>query len=228
MAKRFVSSKNQVALQNLSSKRKRALVDEDAYGDGQWNKKQRPVPENNNDDDDENENDDASLNSDMELSSADGENEEGIEEIDDEPEQGTVLWSEDQEEYPQCAVYHEDVEQHQSRITDLVVNVTEQLSEICHKDGDMAKFHTEAMVIQKFPELKKIVIALMGEAGSGMTCMQNDFEHADCTTGKSSLINSILDIPHIAKEVSVSCVPLEICMLIELLRATMAAHALAP
>ncbi|KAK6001507.1 hypothetical protein QM012_002838 [Aureobasidium pullulans] len=197
MAKIPVSSKNQMVLHNLSSKRKRALVNEDAEGYGQANKKHCSVPqitdhcgddEDGDDDDgdeqDDDDDDDASLNSDVEFSSADSDNEEGIEEIDDEPAQDTILWSEDQEEYPSCAVYHEDVKPYQNRITDLAVNVTEQLSEICCRGGDMAKFHAEAITIQRFPELKKIVIALMGEAGSG----------------KSSLINSILDTPHIAKE----------------------------
>ncbi|KAG9638433.1 hypothetical protein KCU95_g8610, partial [Aureobasidium melanogenum] len=180
MATRSESLDNQGVLQDLSGNRKRALGDEVAEGEVQSNKKRHTVPENTNIRDD----DDISLDSDMERLFTETDDEEDTEVVDDEPEQGPVLWSEDQEGYPPCAIYHEDVKQHQARIVEFAFNIANQLSRISHKVGDMAKLYAEAIACQRFPEPKKIVIALVGDAGSG----------------KRSLINSLLDIPHVSQE----------------------------
>ncbi|KAG9698657.1 hypothetical protein KCU95_g2420, partial [Aureobasidium melanogenum] len=164
-------------LLNLSGSRKRTLADEDTDAENQANKRQNTTP-------DIREDDDVSLGSDMESLFDETAGTEDTEMVDKEPEQGPVLWSADQEEYPPCAIYHEDVKNHQARTTELAVNVGDHLAKISDNGSDVAKLHAEAVAIQKFPEPKKVVIALMGDAGSG----------------KSSLINSILDIPHIAKE----------------------------
>lgn len=121
--------------------------------------------------------------------------------IDQEPEQGPIFWSEDQEEFPANAIYHEDVKQHQARISEFAVSLADHLSRIRDKGGDMTRLYAEAVSNQAFPEPKKPVITLMGDAGSGMSCVQNCCNYADRTSGKSSLINSILDIPQVAKEV---------------------------
>lgn len=197
MATRSESPDNQGVLQDLSGNRKRALGDEVAEGEVQSNKKRHTVPENTNIRDD----DDISLDSDMERLFTETDDEEDTEVVDDEPEQGPVLWSEDQEGYPPCAIYHEDVKQHQARIVEFAFNIANQLSRISHKVGDMAKLYAEAIACQRFPEPKKIVIALVGDAGSGMVSMQIDCDCADCVPGKSSLINSLLDIPHVSQEV---------------------------
>lgn len=97
--------------------------------------------------------------------------EEDSKTIDEEPEQGPVLWSEDQEEFPPNAIYHEDVKQHQGRITEFAVNLAEHLSKIRDKGGDMTRLHAEAVSNQTFPEPKKPVVTLMGDAGSGMSCV---------------------------------------------------------
>ena len=147
--------------------------------------------------------DDISLDSDMEALFNEADDDDDAEEVDHEPEQGPVLWSEDQEEYPACAIYHADVKRHQSRITELAVNITDHLSKVRQEGDDLDRLHAEAVACQKFPELKKIVIALVGDAGSGMSPVQESCDYADCTSGKSSLINSILDTPHVCQEVCI-------------------------
>jgi hypothetical protein len=181
----------------LSGSRKRALVTEDA-ADGAHRSKKRNVQQESTD----YEYDNTSLDSDIEAFFSDADDDEDAEEADNEPEQGEILWSEDQEEYPPCAIYHADVKKHQAHITEIAAKVTDQLSKICHKGNDIAKLHAEANVCQRFPELKKMVVALVGDAGSGVTSVQDDCGCADCTPGKSSLINSILDIPYVSQEVS--------------------------
>ncbi|KAG9518018.1 hypothetical protein KCU93_g8524, partial [Aureobasidium melanogenum] len=177
MASRSVLPENPEPLLGLSGSRKRTLVDEDTNAEDQANKRQHTTPDIRDDDD-------ISLDSDVESLFNETDDTEDTEMVDKEPEQGPVLWSADQEEYPPCAIYHEDVKKHQARITELAVNVGVHSAKISSNGSDMAKLHAEAIAIQKFPEPKKVIIALMGDAGSG----------------KSSLINSILDIPHIAKE----------------------------
>jgi hypothetical protein len=127
--------------------------------------------------------------------------EEDSKTIDGEPEQGPILWSEDKEDFPPCAIYHEDVKQHQARITKFAANLADHLSKIRDKGGDMIRLHAEAVSNLTFPEPKKPVITLMGESGAGTSYIQDVWNHADHTPGKSSLINSILDTPHVAKEV---------------------------
>ncbi|KAG9835549.1 hypothetical protein KCU98_g13856, partial [Aureobasidium melanogenum] len=177
MTSRSVLPENPEPLLGLSDGRKRTLVDEDTDAEDQANKRQHITPDIRDDDD-------ISLDSDVESLFVETDDTEDTEMVDKEPEQGPVLWSADQEEYPPCAIYHEDVKKHQARIAVLAANVGVHSAKISSKGSDMAKLHAEAIAIQEFPEPKKIIIALMGDAGSG----------------KSSLINSILDIPHIAKE----------------------------
>lgn len=196
MASRFVSPGVPEDLLDLSGKRKRALVDESGEAESHANKRLHTAPNICVDDDD------LSLNPDLEALITEADEEEDIEMADKEPEQDAVLWSEDQEEYPPCAIYHGDVKQHQALIAKFAASVGVHLSRISSKGNDMAKLHAEAVAIQEFPEPKKIIIALMGDAGSGMAYIQGYCNCADDLAGKSSLINSILDIPHIAKEVS--------------------------
>ncbi|CAD0093894.1 unnamed protein product [Aureobasidium vineae] len=184
-------------MQNLSNNQKRPLEDEGLEGETQEHKRRHTVPENTNIRDD----DGISVGSDIERLFVETDDEEDTEVGDDEPEQGPVLWSEDQEEYPPCAIYHADVKQYQARITGFADNIVDQLSKVCHRGGDMGKLRAEAVACQRFPESKKIVIALMGDAGSGMLFIPNDSDCADRTPGKSSLINSILDTPHVSQEV---------------------------
>jgi hypothetical protein len=194
MASRSVLPENPEPLLGLSGSRKRTLVDEDTNAEDQANKRQHTTPDIRDDDD-------ISLDSDVESLFNETDDTEDTEMVDKEPEQGPVLWSADQEEYPPCAIYHEDVKKHQARISELAVNVGVHSAKISNNGSDMAKLHAEAIAIQKFPEPKKVIIALMGDAGSGTTDNQRYCNRADDVTGKSSLINSILDIPHIAKEV---------------------------
>lgn len=147
-------------LLNFSGDRKRPLVEEDDDDETHQNKKQYTDR-------------DDTLDSDFEALFSESDENEDAEEVDDEPEQGDILWSEDQEEYPPCAAYHPDVKKHQTCITQYAVNVTDQLSRVCHEGDDIAKLHAEAVTCQKFPELKKIVVALVGDAGSGSIYEQN-------------------------------------------------------
>jgi hypothetical protein len=147
-----------------SGNRKRALGTEDAGDEAHRRKKRNVQPEST-----EYEYDDTSLDSDIEAFFSDADDDEDAEEADNEPEQGEILWSEDQEDYPPCAIYHADVKKHQARITEIAAKVTDQLSKICHKGDDIAKLHAEANICQRFPELKKMVVALVGDAGSGTT-----------------------------------------------------------
>jgi hypothetical protein len=180
-----------------SDYRKRALVNEDAEDEAHRSKKRKVQPEST-----DHEYNNTSLESDIEAFFSDADDDEDAEDADNEPEQGEILWSEDQEEYPPCAIYHSDVKKHQANITEIVAKVTDQLSKICHEGDDIAKLHAEADTCRRFPELKKMVVALVGDAGSGMMSVQDDCGCADCTPGKSSLINSILDIPYVSQEVS--------------------------
>jgi hypothetical protein len=152
----------------LSVYRKRALVNEDA-GDEIHQKKKRHIQPETTDRDDS----DMSLDSDIEALFSEADDDEDAEDVDNEPEQGEVYWSEDQEEYPPCAIYHADVKEHQASITGFAIKVTDQLSEVCHEGDDIARLHAEADACQRFPELKKMVVALVGNAGSGMASRQN-------------------------------------------------------
>jgi len=200
--------------------RKRALGEGDADDKTHQNKKRYICAKDTNRDD--------TPDSDFKARFSDTSDDEDAEEADDEPEQGEVLWSEDQEEYPPCAVYHPDVKKHQACITDFAVNVTDQLSKVCHEGDDIAKLHAEAIACQRFPELKKIVVALVGDAGSGIKFKQTCHNCVDILPGKSSLINSILDVPHIAREVSTKWLSLERQRLTRIPRVTTVAHAHAP
>ncbi|THW49108.1 hypothetical protein D6D21_02616 [Aureobasidium pullulans] len=84
-----------------------------------------------------------------------------------EPEQGEVLWSEDQEDLPCCAAYHEDVSKFQSRITEILDQTASYLSEIANKGESMERLHAQAIEIREFPEPKIPVVALVGDAGAG-------------------------------------------------------------
>jgi hypothetical protein len=207
----------------LSGGRKRALVTEDTGDETYQNKKRHRLSRNSDHDDDG-----LSLGSDIEALFSETDDYDDAEEVDDEPEQGDILWSEDQEEYPPCAVYHPDVKKHQVCVTEFAVNITDQLSKVRHEGDDIAKLHTEALACQKFPELKKVVVALVGDAGSGMTSIQNGCGCADFALGKSSLINSILDMPHIARKVCTKIFLTESSRLIHGSRATTVAHAHVP
>jgi hypothetical protein len=83
----------------LSVYRKRALVNEDA-GDEIHQNKKRHIQSETTDRDDS----DMSLDSDIEALFSEADDDEDAEDVDNEPEQGEVLWSEDQEEYPPCAI----------------------------------------------------------------------------------------------------------------------------
>jgi hypothetical protein len=155
----------------LSTYRKRALVKVDAGDEYHQNKKRHILPEDPDRD---------GMDSDIEALFSEADDDEDTEDVDNEPEPGEILWSEDQEEYPPCAIYHADVKEHQASITEFAVNVTDQLSKVCHKGDDIAKLHAEADACQRFPELKKMVVALVGDAGSGMASRQNHCGHADC------------------------------------------------
>lgn len=182
-------------LLTFSDGRKRALGEADADDEDHQNKK-RYIRSKDTDRDD-------TPDSDFEARFSDTSDDEDPEkvDVDVEPEQGEILWSEDQEAYPPCAIYHPDVKEHQACITEFAMHVTKQLSRVRYEGDDIAKLHTEAVACQKFPELKKIVVALVGDAGSGIESKKRDLDHADIFSGKSSLINSILDVPHIAREV---------------------------
>jgi lipopolysaccharide export system protein LptA len=223
MASRSEHSKIQGFLLGLPSNRKRAIAEDGAEEEIQQNKKRHILTEDTNRDDDN-----ISLDSDMEALFNEADDGDDAEQADHEPEQGPVLWSEDQEVYPACAVYHADVKKHQYRITELTVNITDQLSRVRQEGDDIAKLHAEAVACQKFPELKNIVVALVGDAGSGMMTMQNSCGCADCASGKSSLINSVLDIPHVSQEVFTICVIIEHGKLIYGSRVTSVVHAHAP
>jgi hypothetical protein len=202
----------------MLAKRKREILDERAEGEDQTNKKRHTSPDgpissaipDTTDSPEDVEileiseiisGDDEMPNFDTELLLVSSDDEEDSKMIDEEPEQGPILWSEDQEEFPPCAIYHEDVKQYQARITEFTVDLADHLSKIRDKGGDMTRLYTEAVSNQAFPEPKKQIVTLMGDAGSGMTCVQDGCNCTDHTSGKSSLINSILDTPHVAKEV---------------------------
>jgi len=177
-------------LLSSSGDRKRALVKEDDDDDDDddeihQHKKQHTVPKSANRDN--------TLDSDIEALFSGSDDDEDAEEADNEPEQGDILWSEDQEEYPPCAVYHPDVKKHQASITSFAVNITNRLSKVCREADEIAKLHAEAAACRKFPELKKIVIALVGDAGSGITPKQNGCGCADSVQEKArSLILSLI------------------------------------
>lgn len=196
------------------------MHDEDGAEDDIQEIKKRHILFENADRDD----DDISLDSDIEALFNEADDDDDAEEVDHEPKQGPVLWSEDQEEYPACAVYHADVKRYQSRVTGLAVNVTDHLSKVRQEGDDLARLYAEAVACQKFPELKKIVIALVGDAGSGMSPMQDSCDYADSTPGKSSLINSILDTPFVSQEVCI-VFSSEMSRLIHIIRVTTVAHA---
>jgi hypothetical protein len=166
MVSRSGSPDIQDVLMDLSGNRKRAHVEEGGEVEAQPNKRQHILSE-----DIDRYDDDISLDPDLDSLFNDADDADDAEPVDDEPEQGEILWSEDKEEYPPRAIYHADVKEHQARITDFAVNVTDQLSKVCHQGDDVAKLHAEAVACQKLPEPKKMVVALMGDAGSGMTSM---------------------------------------------------------
>jgi len=198
MASRSEDPEIQEVSRDLLVNRKRAHDEEGAEDETQENKRRHILPEYADHDDS-----DILLDPDLEALFNEADDDDDVVETDHEPKQGPVLWSEDMEEYPPCAIYHADVKRHQARITELAVDVTHILSKVCQEADDIAKLHAEAIACQTFPELKKIVIALVGDAGSGMIPKQNIRGRADCVSGKSSLINSILDIPHVSQEVSI-------------------------
>ncbi|THX17187.1 hypothetical protein D6D13_01030 [Aureobasidium pullulans] len=182
------------ANERLLGKRKRTVEDEDNEGDSQTDKRRHM------EDDDLKSTDDFDVSKDLddELLFVKKDREGSTKTLDLEPEQGTIRWSEDREEYPNCAVYHADVKQYQARVTELFVNLAEHLSRISHTGDDMEILHTQAIAIQTFSGPKRQVVALAGDAGSG----------------KSSLISSILDIPHISRHVWMLPVSCPNCMML--------------
>jgi hypothetical protein len=89
------------------------------------------------------------------------------EEEEQEPEQGEVLWSEDQEKYPHCPAYHEDVKKFADRITEIFDEIVQHLTVISDKSDGMKRLTRQASDIRTFPQPKTPVIALMGDAGAG-------------------------------------------------------------
>ncbi|KAH0275519.1 hypothetical protein KCU91_g4501, partial [Aureobasidium melanogenum] len=110
--------------------------------------------------------------------------EEDTENLDNEPEQGEILWREADEKFPPCAAYHEDVRAISSRITEILDKTVEHLSEISDQSDSLARLLEQAKETRKFPDPKIPTIALLGDAGAG----------------KSSLISALLDTPHISRE----------------------------
>ncbi|KAI5258691.1 hypothetical protein E4T42_00556 [Aureobasidium subglaciale] len=105
-------------------------------------------------------------------------------ELDKEPERGDILYSENQEAYPDHAAYHFQIAGIVRRIEILLGQINGQLGRGVLKNEKVEKLRSTVSELSAFPDPPKLVIALLGEAGAG----------------KSSLINSLLDTPHLAKE----------------------------
>lgn len=129
--------------------------------------------------------------------------EEDSENLDNEPEQGEVLWREADEKFPPCAAYHEDVRAISSRITAILDKTVEHLSEISDQSDSLARLLEQAKETRKFPDPKIPTIALLGDAGAGVSYFQGNMNMADILSGKSSLISALLDTPHISREVCI-------------------------
>lgn len=120
---------------------------------------------------------------------------------DNEPEQGEVLWREADEGFPPCPAYHEDVRTISSQITAILDKTVEHLSEISDQSDSLSRLLEQAKETRKFPDPKIPTIALLGDAGAGMSCSKVVTNAADMLPGKSSLISALLDTPHISREV---------------------------
>lgn len=123
---------------------------------------------------------------DLEGSQSDADDDEDLDILEQEPEQGEVLWSEGEEEYPRCAIYNEKVNQHEHRLTEILNRLASRLAEITTQSESAERLHAQVIEAQQFPEPNAPLIALLGDAG----------------TGKSALIGALTDTPFASKEVS--------------------------
>jgi hypothetical protein len=121
--------------------------------------------------------------------------------LENEPEQGEVLWREADEEFPPCATYHKDVHAIHSRITGILDKTVEFLSEISSQSEGLQRLLEQAQETRDFPDPKISIIALLGDAGTGMSRSKVDLTITNLFPGKSSLISALLDTPHVSREV---------------------------
>lgn len=138
---------------------------------------------------------------DGDLSSAPSDTVDDSENLDNEPEQGEVLWREADEKFPPCAAYHEDVHAIYSQLKVILDKATEHLSVISNQSDSLSRLLEQAVETRRFPDPKIPTIALLGDAGAGMSSSKVNTNAADMYSGKSSLISALLDTPHISREV---------------------------
>lgn len=142
-----------------------------------------------------------SFDDDDDLSPVPSDTEDDVENPDNEPEQGEVLWREADEKFPPCAAYHEDVHAICSQLTAILDKTIEHLSEISSQSDSLSRLLEQAVETRRFPDPKVPTIALLGDAGAGMSSSKVNMNAADMHPGKSSLISALLDTPHISREV---------------------------
>jgi hypothetical protein len=110
---------------------------------------------------------DSDSDNDDDLSSVASDMEDDSVALENEPEQGEVLWRETDEKFPPCAAYHEDVHAIRSQITKILDQTVEYLSEISSQSEGLQRLLEQAKETREFPDPKIPTIALLGDAGAG-------------------------------------------------------------
>lgn len=96
-----------------------------------------------------------------------------------------VVYNPTTETYPTCPVYHKDMPKLSSDLTEIPKKIVGILQQYACESGPV-KFHQKAAeILFEIPTPKKLRVALLGDAGAG----------------KSSVLNSLSDIPDLAKSV---------------------------
>lgn len=123
---------------------------------------------------------------------------------DDETPPIKPLWPQDMEDLPKPPAYDELLSTVRSCLEQQISSLVHTIAGFYNESEAMANSEEKASRLKALSTVEPMRIALLGDSGAGMHLKCENQMPTKQRVGKNSLINSVVDVPTLARQVSIT------------------------